>query len=115
MWFQNEDGRQICQEARERMLATSNAPGDSVALVTSDDPATSNEVAELANETRGPTESLQDYIKRTCIWCRRQNDPMQEFLVRSPGIWLHALQYTIQTTDGVTHSFRTAVPSWCLS
>jgi hypothetical protein len=39
-----------------------------------------------------------------------------EYLVRSQGIWLHALQYTLITQDETGQNkilrYRTALPSW---
>ena len=130
MFFDNPAG----EEARSKAQAALNAAmppvesalqqgvetgkagegNEQVALVTTDVPATVNEVnSVLAKEPpRSGQESLHDFIKRTCVWCSRQNDPTLEFLVRSSGIWLHALQYTVQLQDGTTSSFRTSLPSW---
>ena len=98
---------------------------DNQLLVNSDTPATAQEVYEV--ETADPwdetKESLHEYIARTCIWCARCNDPVLEYLVRSPGIWLHALQYTIRSDknkhgdnvnirNGESISFRTNLPEW---
>jgi hypothetical protein len=81
-------------------------------LRTCDDPATQGEVDRVAETTRGVNESWDDYIRRTCVWCQRNNDTTLELLVRSPGVWLHALQYSLETADGEMISFRTQLPDW---
>lgn len=82
-------------------------------LVTSDEPASLEEVESLSQARKGADEELKDFILRTCVWCKRQNDPTLEFLVRSPGVWLHALQYTVRLNHDV-HSFRTTLPTWSI-
>ena len=80
---------------------------------TADTPATEEEIVQhVSNQRRETNESLFDYIRRTCVWCARgggdtSERTVLEFLVRSQGIWLHALQYTM---DGVT--YRTDPPKW---
>ena len=53
-------------------------------LRTCDDPATQGEVDRVAETTRGVNESWDDYIRRTCVWCQRNNYTTLELLVRSP-------------------------------
>ena len=131
IWYGNPEGRIACERAqRELDQAGSIQPDEEVpnlrstkSLSTKDAPATDIEVEEMArakprNETN---ESLDDFMKRTCVWCARcRGQPLTErsrleFLVRSRGIWLHALQYEIRGVDGVATSFRTQIPSWCSS
>lgn len=114
MYFGNPEGGKFCMEAQSALNASvekSTASGSDVALVTSDDPATDKEIDALSEAKKGDEEDLNDFIKRTCVWCMRANDPTLEFLVRSPGIWLHALQYTVEI-DGKVTSFRTCLPSF---
>ena len=126
IFFGNPEGEKVCRRAQQRLDDSSKersrvvgsgekgSEADSeVALVTSDEPATSNEVKTLIRTERGENEELSDFIVRTCVWCKRQNDPILEYLVRSPGLWLHALRYTV-CIDKVRHSFRTSLPDWCL-
>ena len=161
LFFADPLGQQLCQQAQNKLQRNSgrsttatttshgpepdgpskpngqeNATSSALLLVNSDTPATANEVEE-ALTTSEPwdetsKESLHEYIARTCIWCARCNDPILEFLVRSPGIWLHALQYTIliqsnhndknknrsknnKNNNGQLLSFRTQVPEWAKS
>lgn len=123
IFFGNPEGRKVCRQAqlaldqatqeRNGRGECSKPSGETPARVTSDEPATPKEVEDVSQAKRGDHEALDDFILRTCVWCNRENDPTLEFLVRSPGLWLHALQYTI-SIDGTASSFRTAVPDWCL-
>jgi hypothetical protein len=81
-------------------------------LRTCDDPATQGEVDRIVETKRGDDESWDDYIRRTCVWCQRDSDTTLELLVRSPGVWLHALQYSLETGDDEMISFRTQLPHW---
>jgi 23S rRNA-/tRNA-specific pseudouridylate synthase len=100
-------------------------------LVTADTPATEEEVLHAIQSDdarRGEAEPLADWIQRTCVWCTRLygsnktlvpisgdlstcpivRRAMLEFLVRSPGLWLHAFYYKVKD-----QSFRTVIPQWC--
>jgi hypothetical protein len=87
---------------------------------TSDSPATQDEIDRLANVAQKEDEPAEEFIKRACVWCARCNGrnmvehSMLEFLVRSQGIWLHALQYCIGQggNKGKSCNFRTGLPSW---
>ena len=84
--------------------------------VMTDVPATEMEITDgISSSCQGTDESIHDFIKRTCVWCARSrrhenNDhdhsildrSVLEFVVRSSGIWLHALQYTFETTTTTT-------------
>lgn len=127
IFFGNPEGARVCKDAQcaldnasnKRIHAVSSnngeklEPTDTVTLRTSDEPATLKEIESLSEATRGQDEELKDFILRTCVWCKRENDPTLEFLVRSPGVWLHALQYTVKLNDEV-HSFRTEIPAWSI-
>ena len=107
-----------------------------------DTPATEAEIYHAAaNRKRKDRESILNYIQKTCVFCARcygldclkssddtlvaskQKDAvlkrtMMEYLVRSQGIWLHALQYSLKTTaegnekKSKSISYRTDLPSW---
>ena len=113
---------------------TGGGGGSGDGLVTTDIPATDQEVQDslhCTNSSRNDGELLSDWITRTCVWCHRlhgTNDSSEysnntdnllnhtvveqraklEFLVRSPGLWLHAYQYKVNDK-----SFRTEIPDWC--
>jgi hypothetical protein len=83
-------------------------------LRTCDHPATQREVDRVVETKRGDDESWNDYIRRTCVWCQRDSDTTLELLVRSPGVWLHAFQYSIVTGEDDSISFRTQLPDWSM-
>ena len=121
---------------------TTSAPSNStVAEVT----ATDTEIYHAAaNRSRKEGESIFDFIEKTCVWCARcrgvagalgdsdagtdeskqSNEKavfrrtLMEYLVRSQGIWLHALQYSLKTKDNDGNDkhlkYRTQLPSWAL-
>jgi 23S rRNA-/tRNA-specific pseudouridylate synthase len=81
----------------------------------SDTPATEEEIASLAELKREEHESLEDFYKKTCVWCARNGGTdrsMLELLVRSRGIWLHALKYLMVDSSGNVLDYRTDEPSW---
>ena len=152
LWYGNPSGQRACADAQHildqcnKTTDTMSLPGNDSAnadngglgkltngLVTSDVPATDNEIENSLQRTssiRNESESLSDWILRTCVWCNRlygtsgnaelrhksnvdQNNIVErraklEFLVRSPGLWLHAFQYKVNDK-----SFRTEIPEWC--
>jgi len=142
LWHNNPDGRVECEKAQKALDSLVGASADvtsgedkaqkipdekagdghqsSANLVTTDVPATSEEVQHLRQSQRANEEPLDAFIRRTCVWCARnknrshQDRSVLEFLVRSQGLFLHALQYSIATTadDSKTFSFRTDSPSW---
>jgi len=104
-----------------------------------DTPATDAEIYHAAaDRPREDDETFLDFIEKTCVWCERcrpksdncidnmrskcQDETavyrrtLMEYLVRSQGIWLHALQYTLTTQDETGQNkilrYRTALPSW---
>lgn len=95
-----------------------------------DVPATEREVQNrVSTAIRGEDESIHAFIERTCVWCARcrsvpsTDRAVLEFLIRSPGIWLHALQYSFPVRSSLSDgdecgeedtfkSFRTALPDW---
>ncbi|KAL7540192.1 hypothetical protein ACHAXR_012316 [Thalassiosira sp. AJA248-18] len=106
-----------------------------------DTPATDAEIYHAAaDRPREEGETILDFIEKTCVWCARcrgvddlsaSNDSVEseaenesavfrrtlmEYLVRSQGIWLHALQYSLKTKDDHGQDkalrYRTNLPSW---
>ncbi|KAG7348050.1 RluA family pseudouridine synthase [Nitzschia inconspicua] len=155
MWFGNEEGREAAKLAQDRLdrivddddvsnINNSNSAGiqppppPQIATTTATDvPATEKEIeTEISQATQGTEESIHDFIRRTCVWCARSNSvggsdrTILEFMIRSPGIWLHALQYSFSpelgdsnssTAGGTTTttdepagciSYRTGLPAW---
>ena len=118
---------------RKRCLTIDSSETSEPATRTSaiDVPATESEVQDrIATAVRQNEESIHSFIERTCVWCARSRTvpsvdrAVLEFVIRSPGIWLHALRYsfTINTAsngDGnegggraIAESFRTNLPDW---
>lgn len=111
----------------------------------------------IMSSSQGKDESLDDFIRRTCVRSvqsrsrhRERNSVVSddddnndfdvdrsilELCTQSPGIWLHALQYTFETTNNSTTlsttkintdnnndsntmiktCFRTKLPKWAIS
>lgn len=101
-----------------------------------------------ANRSRADGESILEFIEKTCVWCARCRGvaeighwdkchgevdeeklrqeqqsavfrrTLMEYLVRSQGIWLHALQYSLKTMDEQgrekTLRYRTRLPFWAV-
>jgi 23S rRNA-/tRNA-specific pseudouridylate synthase len=129
IWYHNKAGQEACCIAQARLneIAVINQvastktlpPGNAQATSTTALPATECEIRKGVSEAvRHDDEAIHEFIKRTCVWCARSQNTtgetprdILEFLVRSPGIWLHALQYTFQDAEG-KHSFRCPCPVW---
>ncbi len=95
-----------------------------------DVPATEREIQDrICATVREKEESIHDFIERTCVWCARcrsvpsTDRAILEFVIRSPGIWLHALQYSFPTNSfanegeesgekEIIKSFRADLPEW---
>lgn len=94
-----------------------------------DVPATEIEVNESVHTSKQEKEeSIHEFIERTCVWCARtraarsEDRAVLEFVIRSPGIWLHALQYSFPANglssnddskdENKIVNFRTKLPSW---
>lgn len=110
-------------KAKERMSkidATDSDRSEGTPLADAPRPASETEIADAAQTTRAEGEALLDFIKKTCVWCARskgENREMLEFLARSRGIFLHALQYSLKVDyeDGNgerTLRYRTILPDW---
>ena len=129
IWYGNKAGQDACRIAQERLddIATSNqeastkrfSTDDAKGVSTIDVPATDCEIRQgISLAVRQGHEDIHEFIKRTCVWCARSQNTtgitprdVLEFLVRSPGIWLHAFQYTFKDATG-NHSFRCPAPEW---
>lgn len=136
MFYRDEKAREACSVAQDRLDAiqesnqtqglTADGGISGPSSATIDVPATEDEIGVLAKERKGDTEKIHDFIKRTCVWCARSRNincgtprDALEFMVRSSGIWLHALQYSFGEEESATlgdvavqHSFRTPLPHW---
>ena len=132
LWFGDVKGKLACQEAAatlETLNAVVVAAAADAAIgsadeaenvnkevaTISDTPATEEEIAKLAELQREEHESLEDFYRKTCVWCARsggKDRSMLELLVRSRGIWLHALKYRMEDTMGNVLDYRTDLPSW---
>lgn len=95
-----------------------------------DVPATEAEIEKrISTAVQAEEEPIHAFIERTCVWCARQRSvpgadrAMLEFAIRSPGIWLHALQYSFPLNDAskdgetccgddIIKSFRADLPEW---
>jgi hypothetical protein len=101
-------------DAPDRSSNNNSSSSDEVATI-SDTPATEAEIEQLAQLVRDENEPLEEFYKKTCVWCARSagtDRTMLELLVRSRGIWLHALKYRMMDAKGTELSYRTEVPSW---
>jgi len=140
MWYCNPMGVEACTNAQKMLdglrdcggknggntskgnVRKSNSNGTSeTSLVTTDTPATPNEVERAtAGKHFSCDETDECFFKRTCVWCARGQGATNEernrweFLVRSQGIWLHALRYSFSTTND-TVTFTSKQPPWILS
>ena len=115
IWFGDSDGEIACQEA-QKVLNTLNISTTQASPI--DIPATEEEIEALGKIKQEDGEPFADFIERTCVWCARHRGggvrrTMLEFLIRSRGIWLHAIQYTLVDASGTKVLFRTKSPGWC--
>ena len=136
LWFGDDEGQQACRKSREWLNRLDKGSNDSD-LTISNAPATDEEIYQVvANKSREDGESMDDFIVKTCVWCarcrgvddinsldgsaeaKRRNEEavfrrtLMEYLVRSQGIWLHALQYSLHVKGSRIAKYRTALPSW---
>jgi hypothetical protein len=145
MWYGNPEGEEACKVAQSRLdvineVRNTNEAGDTTKTITTastatDIPATEEEIESgVSSAVQRDDESIHDFIKRTCVWCARcdaaggDDRAVLEFLIRSSGIWLHALQYSFSTTvsgntdnegnhgkdtnDKKEQTFRAPLPPW---
>lgn len=134
IWYANAKGQEASRVAQERLdrITASNQENKEISSLpvvgpstaTIDVPATETEIQQgISGAMQGDGESIHEFIKRTCVWCARSRNTIGgtprdalEFLIRSPGIWLHALQYTfVEDSDSPSTSsktFRAPLPEW---
>lgn len=142
LWFGDEEGQKSFQNSRQ-WLDRLDKGSSSSELTISNVPATDEEIYQVvANKSRDDGESIEDFIKKTCVWCARCRGvdaihncegsaeelkrktevavfqrTLMEYLVRSQGIWLHALHYSLNINDAKcqrTVRYTTEFPSWAL-
>lgn len=142
LWFGDEEGQKSFQNSRQ-WLDRLDKGSSSSELTISNVPATDEEIYQVvANKSRDDGESIEDFIKKTCVWCARCRGvdaihnfegsaeelkrktevavfqrTLMEYLVRSQGIWLHALHYSLNINDEKgrrTVRYTTEFPSWAL-
>lgn len=134
LWYGDPRGQAACRRAQELLdSGITTVGGDGVSAegpqpannqvsssgrVTSDEPATEAEVQRcvVGLPPRVGDEPLDDFLRRTCVWCARNqagraDRASLELLVRSPRIWLHALQYSV-VRNHQRIVFRTKLPDW---
>lgn len=140
LWFGDDEGQQACRKSREWLNMLDKGSSDAE-LTLSKAPATDEEIYQVVanKKSREDGESIDDFIVKTCVWCarcrgvddihsldksddaRRENEEavfrrtLMEYLVRSQGIWLHALQYSLHVNDEKGSrivKYRTKLPSW---
>jgi len=114
IWYGNKDGEIACQEAQMLLNALNNTTSDTSIT---DVPATEEEMETLGSLHQEEGESLANFVQKTCVWCARTRGggvdrAMLEFLVRSRGIWLHAIKYTLIDERGMKITYRTPAPEW---
>jgi len=120
IWYGNPSGELLCSKARELMKdmhETSQQIDKPDDARSNQVPATEEEIAVMAMFHRRDDETLFDFIRRSCVWCARNQGGDRsklEYLIRSPGIWLHAYQYTFRIPGDGLRTFSTDIPSWCL-
>jgi len=142
LWYGNPTGQRLSQVAKaqlEQVVALTAAANTTkekedpqcVAVPDSntttakrmirDEPATEQEVQSTTQYAiRQEQESIHDFIRRTCVWCARAGNAtneknerdLLEFLIRSNGIWLHALNYSFTLSDGRCVSYQAPFPAW---
>ena len=112
LWYFDPNAERSCEEARKEMEAMDQNPY----TVSTDTPATEEELGSVS-KPRENGESLISFIKKTCVWCSRSKGgdrALHEFMVRSRGLWLHALQYELLLEEGKKICYRTKVPVWAV-
>ena len=146
MWFGDDAGKKAYNTSREWLDRLDRGSGTGAACklapdnsTNADTPATEAELYHAAaNRQQTDGETMLDFIASTCVWCQRcrgvddmnsssviskeENDraifqrTLMEYLVRSQGIFLHALQYNLKTAkEGEGEEmlrYRTKLPPW---
>jgi 23S rRNA-/tRNA-specific pseudouridylate synthase len=112
---------QLVHAGETKMAVGSSVMKESAPATSTDTPATEEELSALAHLQRTDDEPLQEFIRRTCVWCARSRGEGNgntratlEFLCRSRGIWLHALAYRMTDENGERTDYRSSLPAWAL-
>jgi hypothetical protein len=66
-------------------------------------------VNSIAEFSQHEDELDDDYLIRTCRYCKENSSAELEQLLHCDGIWLHALQYS-----GPGWEFHTPFPKWAI-
>mmetsp|Transcript_57443 Transcript_57443/g.140194 ORF Transcript_57443/g.140194 Transcript_57443/m.140194 type:complete len:649 (+) Transcript_57443:120-2066(+) len=97
------EGSKMILEDSAKMQVSGSSSSTATMTTAIDVPATEKEILDgICTMVQAKEESIHDFVKRTCVWCARSNmvgdadRAVLEFLIRSPGIWLHALQYSFE-------------------
>ena len=137
LWYGDKEGHEVflraksllddMNEANNEMVEQLQQAGAGRAVLSikelpatcTDTPATEEELSALAHIQRANDEPLHDFIKRTCVWCARSRNEengdartILEYMVRSRGIWLHALAYHLVDASGRNINYCTSPPPW---
>jgi 23S rRNA-/tRNA-specific pseudouridylate synthase len=109
-------------ETNSKMAVATSMIKKGAPATSTDTPATEEELGALAQLQRVDNEPLQEFIRRTCVWCARSRSEGDgnvratlEFLCRSRGIWLHALAYHMIDQQGKRMGYQTEPPAWAKS
>ncbi len=122
MFYADEEGLKMCKEAEEKMreldllcIGNNEVVSRPYNALSTDIPATEEEVKNAHAHCREENESFMDYLKKSCVWCSRsrgqEDRSVLEFLSRSHGIWLHAFQYSLKGPKGQI-CYTTQLPKW---
>jgi len=119
MWYGDPRGADMCHNAKEamnRMDEETHQDHKPIDALSTDIPASEGEILSAGEFKQRQGETLCQFIERTCVWCARSKGGDRtrlEFLVRSQGIWLHALQYTLTDHNSETSKVYTSdFPVW---
>jgi 23S rRNA-/tRNA-specific pseudouridylate synthase len=117
LYYGDKNGKIMCEQVLEKMNEldedfdiTERPPN----ATSSDMPATEKEILSISTFSKKDNESMEEYIQRCCVWCKRskgQDRSILEFLSRCNGIWLHAFQYSLDGPKGRL-SYKTNLPPW---
>lgn len=117
LYYGDQNRKSMCEEVLKKMNELDedfNLTNRPLNATSSDTPATEEEILSISTFSKKDEESMETYIQRCCVWCKRsggQDRSILEFLCRCDGIWLHAFQYSMDGPKGRL-SYKTNLPSW---
>jgi hypothetical protein len=117
LYYGDPNGKAMCEQVLKKMSeldADSDLTKRPLNATSSDTPATEEEILSISAFSKTDEESMETYIQRCCVWCKRnggQDRSILEFLSRCHGIWLHAFQYSMDGPKGRL-SYKTNLPHW---